>query len=221
MANLPLASKRVLILAGGWEGHQPHVMAAKFAGLLRAEGAAVEIATSLAVLDDAARLKTFDLIFPGWTMGTLTADQSRHLREAIASGVHLGGIHGGMGDAFRGDIEYQWMVGGHFVGHPHVGDYVVRITDHQHPISAGLPTSFAYRSEQYYLLSDPGIHVLPDTAYTYEGQIVTMPVAWVKSWGRARVFYCALGHDPAEFSPFPLAQELVLRGLRWALTGQV
>ena len=31
-------------------------------------------------------------------------------------------------DAFRGNVEYQWMVGGQFVGHPHVGKYTVRLT---------------------------------------------------------------------------------------------
>lgn len=149
-------------------------------------------------------------------MGTLTKEQSAGLCEAIRGGVGLGGIHGGMGDAFRGDLDYEWMVGGHFVGHPHVGDYTVRITDAASPITEGLPGSFVYQSEQYYLLVDPGVHVLADTVYEHEGRRITMPVAWTKTWGKGRVFYNALGHQPDEFERFPEARRLTVRGLLWA-----
>jgi scyllo-inositol 2-dehydrogenase (NADP+) len=47
---------------------------------------------------------------------------------AVHSGVGLGGMHGGMGDGFRGHLDYEWMTAGHFVGHPCVGDYTVRNT---------------------------------------------------------------------------------------------
>lgn len=89
--------------------------------------------------------------------------------------------------------------------HPHVGDYTVNIRDTAHAITAGLPSSFAYKSEQYYPLVDPGVHVLADSAYQHEGRSVTMPVAWTKHWVKGRVFYNALGHAPAEFTDFPAA----------------
>src|SRR5690606_15345213 len=134
---------------------------------------------SLDCLTSLPNLAGYDLIFPCWTMGTLTQEQSKALRDAVHAGANLGGVHGGMGDAFRGDLAYEWMVGGHFVGHPHVGDYTVRITDPFNPITAGLPATFAYRSEQYYMMIDPSIHVLADTEYTHEDRQITMPVAWV------------------------------------------
>jgi type 1 glutamine amidotransferase len=43
-----------------------------------------------------------------------------------------------------------------------------------------------------------------------------MPVAWIKKWGKGRVFYSALGHSPEEFSKFPASLELTVRGLLWA-----
>ncbi|MEN9841424.1 MAG: hypothetical protein RL376_1224, partial [Verrucomicrobiota bacterium] len=104
----------------------------------------------------------------------------------------------------------------HFVGHPHVGDYTVRVIDRACPITEGLPESFAYRSEQYYLLIDPGVRVLAAAAYQHEGQTVEMPVAWRKTWGAGRVFYNALGHSPDEFTEFPAARTLTLRGCLWA-----
>lgn len=208
--------KRALMIAGGWPGHHPDKIVQLFAGHLRGYGFDVRVETSLDCLADTEALAALDLIFPCWTMGQLTKEQSAGLVGAVRAGTHLAGIHGGMGDAFRGNLDYEWMAGGHFVGHPHVGDYTVRVTDRSHVITAPLPATFAYQSEQYYMLVDPGVHVLADTVYEYEGKAVVMPVAWIKTWGQGRVFYHSLGHEPAEFERCPAALDLTLRGLRWA-----
>lgn len=215
----PLTSEfmpRALFVAGGWDGHQPEKITNLFAGELRSLGFETDIETSLEIFADPERLNSYDVISPCWTMGTLTKEQSEGLLSAVHGGTALAGIHGGMGDAFRGNIDYEWMVGGHFVGHPHVGDYTVRITDFASPITKGLPGTFAYNSEQYYMMIDPAVHVLAETEYLYEGRSSTMPVAWVRLWGNGRVFYSALGHDPAEFEKFPESKTLTVRGLLWA-----
>jgi uncharacterized protein len=207
--------RKALILAGGWPGHQPDDIAQIFSTELSARGCDVCIEKSLEIFADPT-LSTYDLIFPCWTMGTLTDPQSKGLQAAIRAGSGLGGIHGGMGDAFRGNLEYEWMVGGHFVGHPHVGDYTVRRTATEHAITAGMPAEFPYHSEQYYMMVDPAIQVLAETTYTYEGHPCTMPVVWTRQWGRGRVFYSALGHSPKEFTDHPHVREMTVRGLLWA-----
>jgi uncharacterized protein len=209
--------KQALIVAGGWDGHKPLETAARIARELEAAGIPTDIETSLDIFADPEKLRTYSLISPCWTMGGLTNEQSTGLQSAIRDGCALAGIHGGAGDAFRGNLDYEWMVGGHFVGHPHVGEYTIRITNQSSPITAGLPGTFPYRSEQYYMLMDPGVSLLADTEYIYEGRSCSMPVAWVKMWGSGRVFYSALGHDPAEFDEFPHAFELAIRGFRWAI----
>jgi type 1 glutamine amidotransferase len=208
--------KRALIIAGGWDGHHPEKIAELFSGELQKSGYRVQIEKNLDALDSPTLSDDFDLIFPGWTMGQLTGTQSKGLSNAIRSGVGLGGIHGGMGDAFRGNLDYEWMVGGHFVGHPHVGDYLVEKTAISHEITDFLPGSFSYKSEQYYMMIDPGITVLADTAYTYEGRTCRMPVIWTKYWGQGRVFYSALGHQPQEFIDYPEVLAMTVRGLLWA-----
>ena len=208
--------KKALFISGGWDGHRPDEIVQIFTQELLTHDVEPVVTKDLSILADVELLREFALIFPCWTMGQLTDEQNRGLVDVVRGGVGLAGVHGGMGDAFRGRLDYEWMVGGHFVGHPHVGDYTVRVTDRASPVTEGLPEAFAYRSEQYYLLVEPGVRVLATAAYNHEGQTVEMPVAWTKTWGAGRVFYNALGHSPAEFTEFPAARSLTVRGCLWA-----
>jgi hypothetical protein len=212
--------KRALIFFGGWPGHQPREGAGFFAERLAKRGFSVELRDSLGCLADAAFLEGFDLITPLWTMGGITEQQERNLVQAVRSGIGLGGFHGGMGDAFRGSIGYQWMVGGQFVSHPDdIKDYVVNIARPADPIVAGLG-DFAVRSEQYYMLVDPLNEVLATSVFSSKTAPwidgVVVPVVWKKRHGLGRVFYSALGHEVHEFLDVPEQLELTLRGLAWA-----
>jgi type 1 glutamine amidotransferase len=208
--------KRALLFYGGWEGHVPETVARRLKTELAGHDLDVTTVGNLECLDDPAELGQYDLFIPNWTMGTLTEERTKNLAAAVRAGAGLAGLHGGAGDAFRGNLDYEWMIGGHFVGHPHVGEYLVRLTEARSPITAALPREFPYRSEQYYLLVDPGIEILADSIYVHEGRHVVMPIAWTKSWGKGRVFYSSLGHEPKEFDQFPVAFQLAIRGILWA-----
>lgn len=211
-----MKSPKILFLQGGWEGHKPEQIIHKFNAALRGQGCHTEIVGSLERLADTDWLKKFDVISPCWTMGSLAPEEGEGLLGAIRSGVGLGGIHGGMGDAFRGNLNYEWMVGGHFVGHPYVGAYTVHVAEPADVIMRGLPQDFSYQSEQYYMLVDPGVRVLAKTEYTFDEHTCEMPVVWTKRWGRGRVFYSALGHDPVEFDTYPQVFQMSLNGILWA-----
>ena len=208
--------KNALITWGGWHGHAPEATAHLFADALRSRGMGAEITNSLAALEDPDLAERFDLIIPIWTMSQITAEQMKGLGSALDRGVGLAGTHGGMGDAFRGQLEVEWMVGGHFVGHPHVGPYTVWKTGVRSPITEQLPSVFEYTSEQYYMLVDPMNTVLAETAYTHQGRTCVMPVVWTRSWGKGRVFYSALGHDLKEYEAHPAVLEMTLKGFLWA-----
>ena len=211
---------KALIVWGGWDGHTPQQTAEVFRKGLAERGFDVRVEASLDAFKDVEALKALDLVVPIWTMGQLDKDQWKGLNEAVKSGVGLGGVHGGMGDAFRGNVTYQWMCGGQFVGHPHVGDYTVQLTAVKHPITRGMKPRFKYHSEQYYMIVDPANKVLAETIYRWEGQRVRMPVVWVKTWGKARVFYSSLGHVAEEFTRYPDVLAMTLRGLVWAAKGK-
>lgn len=211
--------KKVLMVWGGWEGHEPKQCVDVFVPLLEAVGYEVEISGTLDAYLDTEKMQSYDLISQAITRGSITSAQLQGLQNAIYNGAGFGGWHGGLTAAFRESVAFHFMVGGQWVAHPgNVIDYTVQITEHDDPITAGL-NDFNMRSEQYYMHVDPSNEVLATTTFdgTYHDWIdgVTMPVVWKRRWGKGRVFYSSLGHVAADFN-VPEAREIVRRGLLWA-----
>ena len=211
--------KKALICWGGWSGHTPQQSAELFAGVLRGEGYEVEVSDTLDSYLDTEKMSALSLVVPTWTMSTITKEQEAGLLTAIKSGVGVAGWHGTMGDSFRNNTEYQFMVGGQWVAHPgNIIDYRVNIVDHEDPVTAGL-SDFAMHSEQYYLHVDPSNKVLATTTFTGEHAAwidgAVMPVVWKRMYGQGRVFYSSLGHVFGDFD-VPEAREIMRRGMLWA-----
>ena len=211
--------KKALIVWGGWDGHEPKLCTDIFAPMLRERTYDVTISDTLDIYLNTEFMLALDLIVPIWTMGTITREQEKGLLDAIAGGVGVAGWHGGMGDAFRNNTTYQWMVGGQWVAHPgNIIDYEVNIIDHNDPITAGL-NDFKMHSEQYYMHVDPSNQVLATTTFTGEHASwvngTVMPVVWKRMWNQGRVFYSSLGHHASDFN-VPEAKEIQIRGMMWA-----
>lgn len=213
--------KQALMVWGGWDGHEPKACTDIFESVLKENGFEVKVEDSLNAFDDGEGLKGFDLIVPAWTAGDISGEQSQNLRDAIANGTGLAGWHGGMGDAFRNDPSYQFMVGGQWVAHPgNIVTYKVNIIKPEDEIVAGLD-DFTMTSEQYYMHVDPSNEVLATTTFSGEHEGVdwiagcVMPVVWKRRWGKGRVFYSSLGHVAKDFE-VPEGKEITRRGLIWA-----
>jgi hypothetical protein len=210
---------KVLMVRGGWDGHEPVQTTDLMAEELRKQGAEVEISETLDAFKDEEKLKALDLIVPCWTMGKIEKDQVNPLLSAVASGVGMAGWHGGMCDAFRGCVQWEFATGGIFVAHPG-GDgtpYSVNIRHGVEPAITEGVEDFDVSSEQYYMLVDPAVRVLATTTFP-EDQIV-MPVTWTKMWGRGRVFYTSLGHR-ADILAIEPARRMTLQGMLWAAQGK-
>jgi type 1 glutamine amidotransferase len=208
--------KKALMVWGGWPGHEPKQCVDIFAPFLEGQGYDVEVYDTLDAYLDEAKMRALDLIVPVWTQGTITREQETGLLEAVKSGVGIAGWHGGMGDSFRDNVNYQFMVGGQWVAHPGgIIDYEVNIIDHEDPITRGLD-DFRMHSEQYLLHVDPSNEVLATTTFGgeycpwIEGTV--MPVVWKRMWGAGRVFYTSLGHVAEDFD-VPEARKIVERGI--------
>ena len=218
-SDIPLKNKKVLFVYGGWDGHEPELTRDVFVPWMRSEGAKVHVSDNLDCYTDTSLMNSLDLIIQIWTMGEITNAQENGLLEAVRRGVGLAGWHGGIGDAFRNNVEFQFMVGGQWVSHPGgIIDYDVNIIDHDDKITKGL-NDFKMHSEQYYMHVDPNINVLATTKYSGEhaswidGSVV--PVVWKKMYAKGRVFYSSLGHGAKDFEVTE-AFEIMKRGIRWA-----
>ncbi|MGF1626712.1 MAG: ThuA domain-containing protein [Alphaproteobacteria bacterium] len=210
--------REALIVWGGWSGHEPEQGAAVIRGMLEEEGFTVFVENTTEAFADPA-IRDMHLIVPIITMSKIEKEELDNLVSAVKGGVGLGGYHGGMCDAFREAVEYQFMCGGQWVAHPgNIIDYRVNITDRDDPLMAGID-DFDYRSEQYYMHVDPGNRVLATTTFSgahapwIEG--VVMPVVWKRRHGQGRVFHSTLGHLASEFQ-VPEMRTIVRRGLLWA-----
>ena len=212
--------RSALIVYGGWEGHDPEECAALYRRWLHEDGFSVRVENSTKAFADPA-IHDLSLIVPIYTMSKIEKDEVENLTKAVENGVGLAGHHGGMSDAFRDAVEYQFMVGGQWVAHPgNIIDFTVDVTRPDDPIMAGIKTPMAYRSEQYYMHVDPSNEVLATTTFNGEHawwiKDVVMPVVWKRHHGKGRVFHSTLGHSVKEFSEFPDMATIVRRGINWA-----
>lgn len=114
---------------------------------MRSEGAEVVVSDTLDSYLDVKLMESRDLIVQIWTMGTITNEQEAGLLKAVKNGAGLAGWHGGIGDSFRNNVEYQFMVGGQWVAHPGgVIGYSVQITNHEDPVTKGSRISICTRN---------------------------------------------------------------------------
>ena len=126
--------RKAMIVWGGWPGHDPDLCASMMRGWLKAEGFEVQIETTTAAFADPA-IHDLSLIVPIYTMSKIEKPEAANLCAAVRSGVGLAGHHGGMCDAFRDSVDYQFLCGGQWVAHPgNIIDYKVDLTRPDDPI---------------------------------------------------------------------------------------
>lgn len=212
--------KKALITWGGWEGHEPEACAIIIKDLLELENYTVTTYNHLDIFLDDAELKNVDLIIPIWTVSEINKEQAKGLLDAVRSGTGLGGFHGGMGDAFRNNTEYQWMVGGQWVAHPGgIFDYTIQVNSNDLIVKD--INDFKVKTEQYYMHTDPGNEVLATTTFSgNEGDApwiagTVMPVVWKRKFDQGKIFYSSLGHVAKDFDTYEI-KEILRRGLIWA-----
>ncbi len=148
------------------------------------------MSNSLEAYQDAEKLLGLDLIVPLWTMGQIEQELVNNVSAAVQSGVGLAGCHGGMCDAFRNNVDWQFMTGGQWVAHPGNDgvEYMVNMKRGSSPLLDHIE-DFQVKSEQYYLHVDPAVEVLATTRFPVvpgphsANGLVDMPVVWTKRWG--------------------------------------
>jgi type 1 glutamine amidotransferase len=155
-------------------------------------------------------------------------DQKSALLEFVRSGKGFVGIHSAT-DTFYQWPEYGALIGAYFDGHPWHQEVVLRVEDSRHPATASFPPSFRLNDEIYQFRnwSRDDVHVLlslDPAAVDLNATGVNrldhdFALAWTRTYGKGRVFYTALGHEPAVWQD-PRFEQHLAGGIRWALGGQ-
>lgn len=212
-------NRQALVVRGGWDGHVPVEATDAFIPFLKESGFDLSVSDSLDVYTDADLMARTDLVVQCWTMGQISKEQSAGLFAAVQAGTGLAGWHGGIVDAFRGDVHYLWLTGAQFCDHPggQVG-YEVEVTS-KDPIVAGIDR-ISLHTEQYWVASDALNEVLATTTFqpgdgTDWHSPVTVPVVWKRRWGKGKVFVNTVGHTVADLQ-IPEIRTITERGLLWA-----
>jgi uncharacterized protein len=228
------ASRRALVVRGGWDGHFPVEATNLFIPFLETHGFQVRVEESPAVYADADELAATDLIVQTNTMSTIEDDQLKGLIAAVTNGTGLGGWHGGLLDSYRNSSDYLHFVGGQFASHPgklaperHGGQednyipYTVNMLPAAatHPITVGL-SDFELTTEQYWLLHDDYNDVLATTTQEARPEDpwtrpVTSPAIFTRQWGKGRIFATTVGHN-LDVLTNPTVTTIIERGLLWA-----
>jgi uncharacterized protein len=180
---------------------------------------------------NAKNLDYFDAVY-FYTTGELamTDDQKADLLSFVHDdGKGFIGGHSAI-DTFYKWPEYGEMVGAYFDNHPW-GQFLAPIVveDRDHPITRHFPAKFQIKDEIYQPskeFSRDKLRVLMrlDPApgavdWTHAGVKRTdhdVAVAWVKEYGKGRVFYTTFGHREEVYER-PDIRKMYLEAVKWAL----
>lgn len=219
----PAKPARVLLVTGvDYPGHLWRQTAPVIKGLLEQGGAAeVRVVEDPSFLDSAA-LTNYDAVllhFQNWEVPGPGAAARANLQRYVAQGGGLVSVHFACG-AWHGEWpEFAGLLGRVWRGtngsqHDRRGPFTVRIVDRDHPVTRGL-SDFETDDELYTcLVGDAPIHLLAEARSTVDQQL--HPQAFVREFGRGRVFLTTLGHDVEAYTNHPAVGQLLRQGTAWA-----
>lgn len=222
----PRKPRRLLIfdLNVGYPGHGS-IPTANLAFTLMGErtGAFETVVSKDPAVFEPESLKKFDAVFLNNTVGNLF--QEPRLRQSLVEFVYAGGglmgVHGtSVAFTYWPGAREDWpefgiMLGARGANHKTNDEHVfIKLEDPTHPVTAPFGGDFDYRDE-FFRVHEPysrnRVRVLLsiDTARTDMQQKPSYgkveradndyALAWVRNYGRGRVFYCGFAHHPSVF----------------------
>ena len=170
----------------------------------------------------AESLRDFDGVIFLSTTGDLPVPDLAAFLDWIKSGKAFIGFHAAT-DTFKSSDAYCDMIGGHFAGHPWGagGEHAFVVHEPGHRVAAMFPERFRWKDEiyQYDLRTKPeNLRVLVslDMQASQPKEPWHVPVAWVRDYGKGRVFSTNFGHNDATWKE-PMFQKHMAEGIAWAL----
>jgi type 1 glutamine amidotransferase len=176
----------------------------------------------------AKNLNDFDAIFFfGVREITLTPEQRADLLSFVRDdGKGFVAAHAALTTFFSWP-EFGDLIGGRFDEHPWgITNAPVVVEDHAFPGMSTLPARFDH-TDEYYQVKDfsrskarvllrLGVSHLDLSAPLVHHKDADFPLAWAKNYGKGRVYYSALGHDPSTWDDRAV-QEMYFEAIKWSL----
>jgi type 1 glutamine amidotransferase len=167
-------------------------------------------------------LRDFDGVVFLSTTGDLPVPDLTAFLAWIRSGKAFIGFHAAT-DTFKSSDAYCEMIGGHFAGHPWNAGSQHAFVVHEpgHPVVAMFPERFRWQDEIYqydlrYAPENLRVLVSLDMPRSSPKEPWHVPVAWVREYGKGRVFATNFGHNDATWKE-PMFQKHMAAGIAWAL----
>lgn len=192
------------------------------------------IKTVLAEKMSPAALQNYDAVIFANTTGDLPIPDKQAFLDWIKSGKGFVGMHSAS-DTFHGYPPFIEMIGGEFRDHKAQVEVDAINQDKDCPACRHLPTSWKVFDEIYLFknFERSKVHgLLTLDKHPNDKTPGDYPIAWIKEYGKGRVFYTSLGHrediwdtnwkdgkgerkNSAEISR--QYQQHILGGIKWAL----
>lgn len=164
-------------------------------------------------------LSEYDIIIMNGMPKTLLDDELAGFLEAVREGKPVLGLHSATAAMSRDTARmktYDEVFGAHFNGHPPIHRFPVEIKEPNHPITQNLGP-FEIYDEMYFFGNIPnGSTILIEAEHNERGRT---PTAWVKQYGKGKVFYTSLGHGVGAATN-RYFQQLLLNALEWLVTDE-
>lgn len=206
---------RILLVTGvDYPGHKWRETAPALKRILEADPRLeVRIVEDPHFLDSAALTNYAALLlhFQNWEVPGPGAAARENLRRYVEAGGGLMSVHFACGAWHDEWPEFQRLVGRVWHGlngpqHDPRGPFIVRIVDPAHPVTRGL-TDFETDDELYTCLTGTApIHLLAQAKSNVDHK--DHPMAFVRDYGKGRVFLTTLGHDVKAFTNSAVPQLL-------------
>lgn len=139
---------------------------------------------------------------------TISRPAQQRLEAFVEQGGGLLAIHSASA-SFKEEPGFQALLGGRFVTHGPVEEFVVQPSTPGGEFWGDMP-AFSVRDELYRHEYDTANRVHLHTAVGEECE----PVVWTRRQGQGRVCYCSLGHTMSAMR-HPAVQQILRTGLRW------
>lgn len=197
---------RILIIWGGWIGHNPEKTAQILKSKLVKKGFEVKSTCDFSIILN-ENLEQYDVIVPIWSCGIKGNHYLDVLLDAIRNGVGFATFHGGI-NWFEEDKYYE-MIGGFYLNDAPFDEFQICIKNNYHPITKDV-NDFRSSGEIYNMQFDPSNNILA----TIQTQDFTRPYAWTKNYGKGKVFYSMGAHDLVNLCD-ESCLDIITNGITW------